>query len=201
MADKNTFKDEDDEDVIMSSLFKEPLDEAEADILDIEKSAEILYNGITRQYKLEMESFDTLKDKANGIIVSCGTLITLITLATIQLLNSNVIKTFFMMNIFIFFLLVPYICFIVSIVLAVKSYFIVELKTVNAQELLKEYYRNHKVKILEQLSSNIASYVEKNKTESKKRRQFINFAMLFLMIGVVSFAIILFIIFSVVLLA
>ena len=56
-----------------------------------EKSAETIYNEIVRQYNLEMDSHDTLKDKANSIIAINGTIITLVTLAAIQILGLNVL--------------------------------------------------------------------------------------------------------------
>lgn len=85
-------------------------------------------------------------------------------------------------------------------ILAIKSYLIVGLTTISATELLNKYYRNRKVKILDQLSSNVASYVDKNKEKSKKRRKFVNLAMVSLLIGLFSFAVILFIMFISVLL-
>ncbi|AIS31670.1 hypothetical protein BRM9_0853 [Methanobacterium formicicum] len=170
MTDKNNSTERTGENLKSLPFFSNTLDETDKNVLEIEKSAEILYNEIKRQDKLVMSSFDSLNNKANGIIVSCGTLITLITLAIIQLLNSKVMDTFFLMHTLVFFLFLPYVFLIISIVLSIKSYYIKDLKTFNAEKLLEEYYRNHKVKIMDILSSNLASYIEKNKEESKKQK-------------------------------
>jgi len=160
--------------------------------LEIEKSAETIFKEIIRQYNLEMDAHDTLKDKANGIMVGNGTIITLVTLATIQLLNTGFVDKIHSLILLVF---IPYTFLIFSMIFAIKSYLIVGLTTINATELLNKYYRNRKVKILDQLSSNVALYVDQNKEKSKERRKFVNLAMVFLLVGLFSFAVILFIMF------
>ncbi len=144
-----------------------------------------------------MDAHDTLKDKANGIILGNGTIITLVTLATIQLLNTGFVDKIHSLILLVF---IPYAFLIFSMILAIKSYLSVGLTTVSATKLLNEYYRNRKVKILNQLSSNVAWYVDQNKEKSKERSKSVNRAMVSLFIGLLSFAVIFFIMFIFVLL-
>lgn len=162
------------------------------DITEIEKSAEIIFEEIVRQYNLQMDAHDTLKDKANSIIVASGTIITLVTLATIQILNmgiSNEIK------ILIGVIIIPYFFLILSEIHAIKSYLLIDLTTIDAEAFFEKYYRNTKINVLEQLSSNVASAVTANKKKSDERRNHVNYAMKSLERGIISFAVLLLIIF------
>jgi len=185
----------------MIKMTEKPV-ETKENALEIEKSAEALFKEITRQYTLEMEAHDTLKDKANGIIIAGGTIITLVTLATIQLLNLGVINLnlglITKINPIILFVVIPYFFLVLSELLAIKSYIIIDLKTINTQELLKKYYRYPKVVIIEQLSSNIAKYTVKNKEKSEDRAKFVNWAMVSLITGIITFGVLLLIVFIVI---
>jgi len=133
-----------------------------------EKSAKTIYNEIVRQYNLEMDSHDTLKDKANSVISINGTIITLITLAAIQILNLEIV---YWMKYSILLFFVPYFFFINSFLSAINSYRLVGLDTINANELLKNYYRKPKIEILDQLSANLADNTEKNKKKLSKKKK------------------------------
>ena len=51
----------------------------------------LFYKEALRQYDLEMDSYNTLTDKANSILVSSiGTILTLLTIAVIQIVTSKV---------------------------------------------------------------------------------------------------------------
>lgn len=95
-----------------------------------EKSAEIIYTEIVRLYNLEMESHDTLKDKSNSVIMATGTIITLVTLATIQLLNLNLLIK---INYGISLVFIPYFFLILSLIFAVRSYRVIDLDTIDAK--------------------------------------------------------------------
>ncbi len=161
-----------------------------------EKSAEILYNEIVRQYNLEMDAHDTLKDKANSIIAINGTIITLVTLAAIQILGLNVV---YWIKYSIVLFSIPYLFFICSFLSAIDSYLLVDLETIHANKLLKNYYRASKLKILDQLSSNLAESTDKNKLNSQKRRNYMNKSMVSLKRGIISLVLVLIPIFAIIL--
>lgn len=168
------------------------LDDSKDDLVEIEKSAETIFKEIVRQYNLQMDAHDTLKDKANSIIVASGTIITLVTLATIQILNlgtSNEIK------VLIGLIIIPYFFLILSEIHAIKSYLLVDLATVDAESFLNQYYRNSKIDVLDQLSSNVANDVTLNMKKSDERRKHVNYAMKSLERGIISFAVLLLIVF------
>lgn len=160
---------------------------AERDSLDEEESAEIIYNEIVRLYNLGMESHDNLKDKSNSIIMATGTIITLVTLATIQLINLNLLSK---ITYGISFVFIPYFLLILSLIFAVKSYRVRELKTIDAQKFLKKYYREPKIALLDQLASNIANDTYKNNEKAEERKKFVNYAMTSLEMGIIIFALI-----------
>lgn len=162
-----------------------------------EKSAKTIYNEIVRQYNLEMDSHDTLKDKANSVISINGTIITLITLAAIQILNLEIV---YWMKYSILLFFVPYFFFINSFLSAINSYRLVGLDTINANELLKNYYRKPKIEILDQLSANLADNTEKNKKNSQKRRKYLDKSMISLKKGIIGLVLVSFTIFLLILL-
>jgi hypothetical protein len=170
-------------------------DYEERDSLEAEKSAEIIYNEIVRLYELGMESHDNLKDKSNSIIMATGTIITLVTLATIQLLNLNLLSK---ITYGISFVFIPYFLLIFSLIFAVKSYRVRELDTVSAQEFLENYYREPKITLLDQLASNIADDTYENNKKAEERKKFVDYAMTSLEMGIIIFALI-FVIFIIIL--
>ena len=161
-------------------------------LIEIEKSSETIFNEVVRQYNLQMDSHDTLKDKANSIIIATGTIITLVTLATIQILNLEIPPD---VKFLIGLIIIPYFFLILSEIYAIKSYLLVELDTINAEPFFNKYYRNKKVDILDQLSSNIAADVTSNMEKSDLRKKYVNAAMKSLERGILSFAALLLIIF------
>lgn len=84
---------------------------------DIEKSAEVIYNELVRLHNLEMDAQDTLKDRASGIMVLNGTMITLVTLAMLQLFTLVV-----NVRIVLLFSMIPYTFFFLSLSLAITSF-------------------------------------------------------------------------------
>lgn len=162
-------------------------DYTEMDSSEKEKSAEIIYTEIVRLYNLEMESHDTLKDKSNSVIMATGTIITLVTLATIQLLNLNLLIK---INYGISLVFIPYFFLILSLIFAVRSYRVIDLDTIDAKKFLKKYYQKPKITLLDRLASNIADDTNKNKKKSKERKKFVNYAMKSLVIGIITFAVI-----------
>lgn len=156
---------------------------------EIEKSAEVIYSELVRQYDLEMDVQDTLKDKANGLMVLNGTTISLITLVLIQLVNS-VVKH----RIVLLFIIIPYIFFIYSLYAGIKSYETRKLSTVSAKRLHELYYRKSKATILEQLSSNIAAFIDDNSLISLYQARNVDRSISSFKYGMVSFVIILIII-------
>jgi len=162
-----------------------------------EKSAETIYNEIVRQYNLEMDAHDTLKDKANSIIAINGTIITLVTLAAIQILGLDVL---YWIKYSIILFSIPYFFFIRSFLSAIDSYLLVDLETINASGLLENYYRRPKLEILDQLSSNLAENTDKNKLNSRERKKYMDKSMLSLRIGVISLVLVLISIFALILL-
>lgn len=152
---------------------------SDEDITELEDSTETLYNEIVRLYNLEMDAHDSLRDKANVIIAFSGTLITLITLALVQIKFTNKI------NIPSWSLVISYVPLGISLFLIIKSYYIVDLYTINAQQLLERYFGQEKSQVLAQLASNIASDLEENKKISIKRAELINISLIFLIIGII----------------
>lgn len=171
------------------------LDDSEADPNEIEKSAETIFKEVVRQYDLQMDSHDTLKDKANSIIIATGTIITLVTLATIQILNLEIPGD---ANFLIGLIIIPYFFLIFAAINAIRSYLLVELTAIDAEVLIKEYHRAKKVDLLDQLSANIAPAVNYNKQKAHERKEFINNAMKDLERGIISFAALLLTIFLVI---
>lgn len=152
---------------------------------EIEKSAEIIFREVVRQYNLQMDSHDTLKDKANSIITASGTIITVITLFTIQVLNLDILHIKKIVIIFI----VPYYFLIQATLYALKSYFLIELETIDAESFFNKYYKRPKIEILEQLSSNIAASVTANKIKADERKKYVNIAMESLGRGIITFTV------------
>lgn len=152
---------------------------------DIEKSAEVIYNELVRQYDLEIDAQDTLKDKANGIMVLNGTIITLITLVMIQLVTL-IVKDKIVLVLTIF----PYAFFIYSLYIGIKSFETREMSTVSAKNLHEDYYRKSKTLILEQLSSNLAKFIDDNKRISIDRADKVDSSIHFFKYGMISFVII-----------
>lgn len=167
------------------------LDDSDSPI-EVEKSAETIFREIVRQYNLQMDSHDTLKDKANSIIIATGTIITLVTLATIQILNLTIPND---IKFLIGLILIPYFFLILSEIYAIKSYLLVDLDTIDAESFFNKYYRNTKVDVLDQLSSNIAEDVTANMEKSDERKKYVNAAMKSLERGIITFAALLLIIF------
>ena len=154
------------------------------------ESIEVMYNEIVRLYELEMDSFTSLKDKTYGIIIFNGTIITLITLALVELIGVQVTyKISFNLDILLF----PYIFLILSLLLAIHSYRIADLAAIGPQAFHNEFYCEPKYKLLDQLASNIADDTEKNKDISKKRSCSIKYALYLLAAGVIAFSVIIWI--------
>jgi nucleosome binding factor SPN SPT16 subunit len=128
-----------------------------------------------------MDSYTALKDKTYGIIIFNGTIITLVTLALVQLIGVQITyKIGFKLDM----LLIPYVFLISSLLLAIYAYRVASLSSVNSQNLLNEFYCEPKNEILAQLSSRIAKDTEDNKEISKKRTCLITVALIMLGIGV-----------------
>lgn len=144
------------------------------------EAIEAIYSEIIRQYDLEMNSLDGLNNKSIGIIAFDGTLLSLFSLSVVQIIkfpNENL--TFFLVAISI-----SYFIILLSIAFAAYSFRVVSVNTVNAKNLHIDYYLHNKCDVLNQLCSNIADNLEKNKIISTKKKVFINHALLFAVLGV-----------------
>lgn len=150
-------------------------------LVENEKSVDIIYHELIRQYALLMDAHNNLKDKANGLMISNATTINLVTIVTLQLLTSVKYK------ISLLLILIPYFFFIFSLYLSVESYLVEDLKTIKAEELRKNYYDKPKTVILEQLSSNIAIDIKSNRKKAATRSKKINKSIHLFKIGIISF--------------
>ncbi len=142
----------------------------------------VLYEELVRLYDLEMNAHNSLRDKANVIIAFGGTLITVITVAIVQ------IKFAYHIGINPIILSIPYIPLIVSLILVLRSYFVVSLYTINSTALLNEFFGEDRNTLLAQLASNIADDTEKNKEISFKRKKLINYSLISLVISLIAVA-------------
>lgn len=154
-------------------------------IPDIEKSAEVIYNELVRLYDLEMDAQDTLKDKANGLMVLNGTIITLVTLVMIQLVTLVVTDKMVLL-----FAVIPYLLFLLSLWFGINSFLSRNLYSVSAGNLHIDYYHKYKDVILEQLSSNLAEFIDANKTITNDRSHNVNLSINFFRLGVISFVVV-----------
>lgn len=155
---------------------------------DKDDSSEIIFNEMIRLYNLESQSHDALNNKAYGLIVSNGTIITLITLVTVQIIDRVMIQ-----NCGIFLVLIPYLFLIYSMLISIKSYKVDNLSTLDAEKLLYSYYGKPASDLIDQLSSNIADDIKSNQRKSEKKSDRINCSMNLLMIGTITFVIVFFI--------
>ena len=133
--------------------------------------AKLFYSESLRQYNLEMDSYRILKDKSNSLLASVGTIITLLTIAVIQITTTNSSPAFLIL---IFLLIIPYIYFISSLLRSIESYSVSELNTINPEALIENYYEKDESEILLQLISNISNDLVENKKITKNRTELIN---------------------------
>lgn len=150
-------------------------------LVENEKSVDIIYHELIRQYALLMDAHDNLKDKANGLMISNATTINLVTIVTLQLLTSVKYK------ISLLLVLIPYFFFIFSLYLGVESYLVQDLKTIKAEELRKNYHDKPKTVILEQLSSNTATDIISNRKKAATRSKKINKSIHLFKSGIIAF--------------
>lgn len=143
-----------------------------------------MYNEMIRLYDLEMDSHNTLKDKANGIIVFNGTIITLVTLSFVQLIVNKINTSF---NLYL--LIIPYICLFISLFLAIRAYKVEKLSNVDSKALLNEYYLEPEIEILNQICANMADDNNKNQKISSKRSKLVNHALYALFMGLLLFVV------------
>ena len=145
---------------------------------DIEKSAEVIYNELIRLHNLEMDAQDTLKDRANGIMVLNGTMITLVTLVMLQLFTLVV-----NVRIVLLFSMIPYTFFFISLFLAITSFLPRDFISISPSNLHINYYRKRKDVILEQLSSNFAEFIDMNKKITEERSKILRWSIYSFMLG------------------
>jgi hypothetical protein len=150
-----------------------------------EKSIKAMYNELVRLYDLEMDAHDTIKDKTNGIIAFNGAIISLVTLAFIQLIGKHPD-----INFYLYLFIIPFVCLFVSLLLAILSYRVVELVVIDAKALLNEYYCKPEMEILSQLCANIADDIDENKVISGKRAMLFDYSFIALFIGLLAFVVI-----------
>ena len=154
-------------------------------IPDIEKSSEVIYNELVRLYGLEMDAQDTLKDRANGLMVLNGTIITLATLVMIQLVTLVVTDKMVLL-----LAIIPYTLFILSLWFGINSFKSRDLLSLSADNLHRDYYRKYKDVILEQLSSNLAEFIDSNKEITDDRSYNVNLSISFFKYGIISFVVV-----------
>lgn len=150
-----------------------------------EKSIKAMYNELVRLYDLEMGAHDAIKDKTNGIIAFNGAIISLVTLAFIQLIGKHPDISF---NLYLF--IIPFVCLFVSLLLAILSYRVMELVVIDAKALLYEYYCKPEMEILAQLCANIADDISENKAISEERAKLFGYSFIALFIGLLAFVVI-----------
>ncbi len=153
---------------------------------DLNKT-KLFHREALRQYDLEMDSYRTLTGKANSLLASVGTILTVLTIAVIQIIVTKEYSNFLSL---IGALVIPYIFLILSLLLSIESYRVSELATINPQNLVEQYYEKSEQDILMQLISNISNDLEENKEITEKRTALINNSLLFLKIGMLSLVVV-----------
>jgi len=147
----------------------------------------LFYKEALRQYDLEMDSYNTLTDKANSILVSIGTILTLLTIAVIQIVTSKVSPNPLLLMVL---LIIPYTFLITSLLLSIESYSVSELATINPKKLIEKYYSKSENEILMQLISNISNDLVENKKITEDRSTLINQSLKSLKKGIITLIIV-----------
>lgn len=137
-------------------------------------------NETVRQYELEMNAYDTLTSRANGLLLAVNTILILLTIALIQIITTQG----FSRHIELF--MVSYILFSISLFCSIESYKVSELTTLNPRKFIERHFCKYEIDILKQLISNVASDLEDTQNISKRRMKYINISLTFFKLGIIS---------------
>lgn len=149
--------------------------------------AKLFHREALRQYELEMDSYRTLTSKANSLLASVGTILTLLTIAVIQIVTTKPFSNFLIL---IPDLVIPYSFLIMSLLRSIESYSVSKLSTINPQKLVENYYERSEQQILMQLTSNVSNDLNENKKITEERTKLINSSLKSLKMGILSLVIV-----------
>lgn len=139
-----------------------------------------LCNETVRQYELEMNAYDTLTSRANGLLLAVNTILILLTIALIQITTTQGF------SIYIELFMVSYILFSISLFCSMESYKVSMLTTLNPRKFIERHSSKYEIDILKQLISNVVGDLEDTQNISTKRMKYINISLNFFKLGIIS---------------
>lgn len=168
---------------------KVELEDIELEDIEYDESVEIIYKQTLRLYESEMESYNVLTNKTNGIIIFNVAIIAFITSAFTQL-TILVIKN--EMSFSLILLVVPYIFLIISLNYAIRSYKPTELPAFDPIKFYKFCYDKQKSSILNRISKRLVKDTLKVKEKVRERGNLIDKSLYYLIAGILTFILIIF---------
>lgn len=139
----------------------------------------IIYNEISRQYDLVLAALDGLSNKAIGIIAFNGTLLSLSSLSVVQLVKNSLL----IQELFIVGIVISYALILISTLFSIIAYTVINVNSIHPKKLHSNYYLSEKLKVVDQLCSNIADDTEKNREKLNQKGKYINLSLIFAFLG------------------
>lgn len=162
------------------------LNEKSKENIQNKKTLKILYSEILRAYDLNEKSKEHVQNKANGIIIFNSAVITLIILASVQILN---IPHFKNIQFLILIIIIPLILLIFSLKKAINSYTPKNYPGIDIDEIYEDFKNEDEIILLEKLSGKKIEYLDEHDKTSNENADFLEISMKYLMLGMISLVI------------